>query len=511
MVMKTMTNKQINSAVQILSEPSLEFRYGQRVTDPRDGLSLFGPFDADTSSHPDSLSYGVVGTKKGIELFQRWSEAMGSAWTEAPHDNTQKWPPYPGFRVAFNSDWRSEPVWTLPLDDRKLSDAARRHDRYERVYSVVNQYLVAFEGLSKLDERIDVMVCVVPEEVHRNCRTESAVTDFTGERVTSQRINQRRQGQSEMLSSFDPEQYELSPDFRRQIKARSMKYGVPIQIVRETTLTFVKDKKFGQEVAPHVSSKMWHLGSALYYKGGGKPWKLATAREGVCYVGLAFRRSDPHGTNTTAACAAQMFLNDGDGVVFLGEYGPWYSPKNNQYHLTAEAAHDLLKGTLETYKQLHGKPLTEVFLHSRSDISEEEFDGYRSAALGNMKVVGVRVRSDPYGPRLYRPDKEWPVLRGTLWRQSPTRAYLYGTGFKPRLGTYDGSETPVPLRIDVQHGEADITEVAQDILGLTKLNYNACNAGDSQPVTVKFSDAVGEILVSNSTIKERQQTFKFYI
>ena len=506
-----MTNKPLTSVAEVLPEPSLEFRYGQQVTDPRDGLSLFGPHDTDTPSHPNSLSYGVVGTGKGIELFQLWSEAMKSAWTEAPHGNTQKWPPYPGFQAAFSSDWKSKPVWTREIDSSTLSEISRRHDRYERVYSVVNEYLAALQDLSKLDERIDVMVCVVPEEISRTCRTESTISNFTGEFVSSKRIKQRRQGQTEMFSTYEREQYELSPDFRRQIKARSMKYGVPIQIVKETTLTFVKNKKFGQEVTPLTSSKMWNLGSALYYKGGGKPWKLATAREGVCYVGLAFRRPSPQGTNRTAACAAQMFLNDGDGIVFLGEYGPWYSPKNNQFHLTAEAAHDLLKGTLDTYKQLHGKPLTEVFLHSRSGISNAEFDGYQSAASSNLKVVGIRVSVDRQGPRLYRPDKNWPVLRGTLWRQSPTQAYLYGTGFKPRLGTYDGWETPAPLRIDIQHGDADITEVAQDILGLTKLNYNACNAGDSQPVTVKFSDAVGEILVNNPTVTERQPTFKFYI
>jgi hypothetical protein len=50
----------------------------------------------------------------------------------------------------------------------------------------------------------------------------------------------------------------------------------------------------------------------------------------------------------------------------------------------------------------------------------------------------------------------------------------------------------VPLRVDVQHGEADIETVCRDILGLTKLNYNACKLADSQPVTVGFSDAVGE-------------------
>ena len=109
------------------------------------------------------------------------------------------------------------------------------------------------------------------------------------------------------------------------------------------------------------------------------------------------------------------------------------------------------------------------------------------------------------------PDKRWPVIRGTLWQHSPTRGYLFGSGFKPRLGTYDGWETPVPLQIDIQHGDADIVDVARDILGLTKLNYNACTAGDTQPVTVKFSDAVGEILVSNRTVTNRQPTFRFYI
>jgi hypothetical protein len=92
-----------------------------------------------------------------------------------------------------------------------------------------------------------------------------------------------------------------------------------------------------------------------------------------------------------------------------------------------------------------------------------------------------------------------------------TSALLWASGFKPRLATYDGWETPAPLRIDIQHGEADITQVATDIFGLTKLNYNACRLGETQPVTIGFSDSVGEILVSNPTIKNPSPKFKFYI
>ena len=504
------------SEIRILDEPELEFRYGQPVTDPRDGLSLFGPYDADAPGHPSALSYGVIGTDEGIDLFSAWSSAMIRSWTDAPNNRHRLWPPYPGFQAAFACEWRNEPVWKHVLDSHELSDVAHRYDHHERVYSTVNEYLSAFQDLQKLDERVSVMVCVVPDEIYQTCRIKSHVSlkQSTGEAVSKKRRDSRKEGQLEFFSNYEPEQYELSLDFRRQIKARTMTHDVPIQIIRESTLRLNDEKRFGLRELTPLSNRMWNLSSALYYKGGGKPWKLATAREGVCYVGLAFRRADAtytKGGPKTAACAAQMFLDDGDGVVFLGDYGPWYSPEDNQYRLTSQAAHDLLKGALDTYAQLHGKTLTEVFLHSRSDISTEEFEGYRSAAPDGLKVVGIRVRPYRDGPRLYRPDKRWPVIRGTLWKHSPTRGYLFGSGFKPRLGTYDGWETPVPLQIDIQHGDADIVDVANDILGLTKLNYNACNAGDTQPVTVKFSDAVGEILVSNPTVTDRRPTFRFYI
>ncbi len=67
------------------------------------------------------------------------------------------------------------------------------------------------------------------------------------------------------------------------------------------------------------------------------------------------------------------------------------------------------------------------------------------------------------------------------------------------------------MRIDVQHGQADIRVVARDILGLTKLNFHECKLGDGSPVTVKFSDAVGETLLGNNTIRVRRPAFKFYI
>ena len=290
-----------------------------------------------------------------------------------------------------------------------------------------------------------------------------------------------------------------------------MQYGIPIQIIRESTLRLSSENPFGKRALTPLSDRMWNIGTTLYYKCGGKPWRLVTARDGVCYIGIAFRRVDTFEQTETACCAAQMFLNTGDGVVFLGEYGPWYSSRDHQFHLSKSAARKLLQGVLQTYEELEGKQLTEVFLHSRSTISDEEFEGYKEACPSSVDLVGIRVRRRRRdSPRLYRTGN-MPVVRGTFWRLDDQSGFLWGSGFAPRLATYKGWEAPVPLRIDIQHGDAPIERVAHDILGLTKLNYNACHLGDAEPVTIGFSDAVGEILISNPVVSHRRPNFKFYI
>jgi len=490
----------------IFTEPDLEFRYGQQLKDPRDGLSLFGPFDADQPSHPTSISYMLVGTKEGIDNFRAYSEIINYPAVEAPRKKTRLWPPFPGFEAVYHSKWPSRAVLTETLDRDEVLEASRLRDPYERAYKVVDYYFNAISKVQKRDERIGIAICIVPDEVWSNCRPQSYVAKATGSNIPKTELLQRKAGQKGMFDKY-PDSYLLSPDFRRQLKARAMKYNLPLQILRESTLRPNDENPFGERRLTPLSDRIWNISTAFYYKCGGKPWRLVSAREGVCYIGLAFRRSDD---KRTACCAAQMFLDTGDGIVFLGQFGPWYSPKDKQFHLDRDAAFYLLSGVLKTYEELGGKQLNEIFLHSRSDISQTEYSGYQAACPKNVKLVGVRVHTDYSAPRLYRMG-EMPVIRGTFWKLSDASGLLWGSGFKARIGTYDGWEIPVPLRIDIQHGNAPIERVGQDILSLTKLNYNACRLGDSKPVTIGFSDAVGEILISNPTIEDRRPQFRYYI
>lgn len=496
--------------ISILQEPELEFRFGQKVHDPHDGLALFGPYDTDTPSHPKNITYGVIGTAEGIKAFKKWSEALNLPILPEPDEDNKIWPPYPGFEAIFHSTWPETPAWSHKINTNQLIEASKNLDHNKRTYDVVDLYLSALKIAKKKDEAFGVMVCVVPDEVWKNCRPESKVKDGTGFSIPKRQRDLRAKGQTDIFEDYDPEQYQLSKDFRRQLKARAMQFEIPIQIIRESTLRPHPKTHFSDRGLTPKTDRAWNLSSTLYYKAGGKPWRLSTAREGVCYIGIAFRRTDKNKRGPTACCAAQMFLDTGDGIVFLGENGPWYSPINKQCHLTKDAATNLLSGVLKTYEELDGRKLTEIFLHSRSSINKNEFEGYKKACPNGVKVVGIHVRTERIGLRLFRPGA-WPVIRGTFLKLNNRTGFLWASGFKTRLETYDGWETPTPLRIDIEHGNAEIEQVTKDIFGLTKLNYNACKLGDSKPVTIGFSDAVGEILVTNPTIKTRHPNFKFYI
>lgn len=517
-----------------LGEPLLQFGHGQTAEDPHDGLALFGPAEP-RSQLPDNI---VIGTVQGVELWKEWCAALNAPAACVDPGRHRAWPPFPGFDVAFAAKWPS-PIRTYSVDAGLLSDASRKADKFDRAFAVANLYMGPLDRLSRLDARPALAVCVVPDEVYENCRPKSSVavakrSDASRTKVEEnflkQAIDDRKSGQSRMFDDEDSsvtealeemDEFEeargLSSDFRRQLKARMMAHELPVQIIKESTLRITPQVRNGEPGTNPLSDRLWNFGTAVFYKCGAKPWKTPWARDGVCYVGLAYKITE-NGRN--ACCAAQMFLDSGDGVVFVGEFGPWYSKERGEFHLPPDKAEALLRGTIETYKQEDGRPLKEIFLHARSGIDPQEYEGFLRACPPGVNLVAIRVRQDRGGMRLYRYDEhpnvakrgQHPVQRGVFWQRSARHGLLFTNGFKPRIATYDGFEIPVPLAITIQHGDGDLLQVARDILGLTKLNYNSCQLGEGQPITVKYSDRVGEILLANPGLPagKWKHNFKYY-
>lgn len=197
--------------------------------------------------------------------------------------------------------------------------------------------------------------------------------------------------------------------------------------------------------------------------------------------------------------------------MFKGAIGPWYSETTGECHLTRDKAAELMQLVLTEYERKHGCPPSELFIHAPTYFNTEEWQGFGSIAPEQTRLAGIRIRRDRQF-KLFRAEGKTPVLRGTALFQCDRRAFLWTLGYIPRLQTYPGWEVPKPLEIVVSQGVADIRQVCADVLALTKLNFNACIYGDGIPVTLRFADAVGEILTAAPTREEsRALSFRQYI
>jgi len=427
--------------------------------------------------------------------------------------------PWPGFQAAFGVRLETAPLVTLSLVAAEIDNAIRKNNRYDAVRSAVKLFEQAIIEHMRSDERRpDVWIVVVPENVFRYGRpqasgpSEATQSDLMSAKTAAGFL---RGGALFPNMTEEAETYLFARNFHHQLKAQLLHKEVVIQVVRETTLDPALDlDRFGnpKRSVQEPARIAWNFSTTLYFKGARlQPWQLAGVRPRVCYVGLVFKQDPSPADQGEACCAAQMFLNSGNGVVFRGALGPWYSEKSREFHLRREPARDLVAEVIKAYSKDHGGPPAELFIHARQRFSDEEWEGFASAVPPETKLVGVRIRATQ-DLRLFRPNTDTPVLRGTAVTMSKREGYLWTTGYIPRLRTYPGFETPKPLLVEVNRGERDLMTVMSDVLALTKVNYNACDFSSGLPVTLKFADRVGEILTASPRGMEAPpMPFRFYI
>ena len=125
-------------------------------------------------------------------------------------------------------------------------------------------------------------------------------------------------------------------------------------------------------------------------------------------------------------------------------------------------------------------------------------------------LVGVQIADAKDNLKLFRPGK-YPIIRGSALMLSEDQAFLWTAGYTPRLDTYLGPETPNPVLIRRQRGDCAFDTILRDVMSLTKINFNSCLHHDRLPVTIRFANAVGEIMLAAPQSGEPRLPIKFYI
>ncbi len=142
--------------IEHLVEPRLEFRHGQALSDPRDGLALFGPYDTDSATHPHGLAYAVVGTEPGLAALDAFAARLASPILPDDHLDPRIWAPFPGFDAAYACSWPRSPARRVEVDAADLELRARHRDANRRAFEVVEPYLEGISRISRSDDPVQL-------------------------------------------------------------------------------------------------------------------------------------------------------------------------------------------------------------------------------------------------------------------------------------------------------------------------------------------------------------------
>ncbi len=488
--------------LELLPEPDLEFGSGPHI-DMRFGIRDYGPIGFDSPASAKIIRIGFVGSSTTIQGIKEWMVSARAGIPQKPSKKPKFRPAFPGFgaETSFRCDWATEDRLERTLQQREVSEILSSSNHNEAVQKAVH---VFFEECRYLDTmaKVDVIICAPPLELLRH---------FDAEDDNEEEARRKRRWKPRAKwTQADSEGSEL--DFHDLLKAQSLTLGSPLQFVRPRTYDDSIKEVTGAgrvKALQDPATRAWNFHTALYYKAGGTPWRLLrrTSELESCYVGVSFYRTiDKQHIHTSVA---QVFNERGEGMILRG--GEAIMSKDDlQPHLAKKDMQALVETSLNAFEKEHHHFPARVVIHKTSAFTRQELEG-STAALDELRIrhrdLLVVRESDM---RLFR-TAAYPPLRGTFLELDEKHSIVYSRGSVPFFEMYPGMYVPRALQIEAVAVEQPAKVLAQEVLALTKMNWNNTQFDSALPITIRAARQVGDILKYAGTLKDIQTRYGFYM
>ncbi|QDU10090.1 argonaute/piwi family protein [Gimesia aquarii] len=481
-----------------LGEPELEFGTNSHI-DIRFGIMNYCPLDFESDNAAKTIRVGIVGSACSIEGIRDWIEKCRHEIPAKDSRQSNLFPRFPGFNpdLAFHSELTTDSSLERQLSSSKINSVVKipvlDELRIEAVRSIVEEVNFLLEKKPP-----DVIICAIPQEYVEVLDPDTGKKDLDDETLVSKTIQKSK------------------INFHHLLKARCMSLprACPIQIVLPSTYDSSKRRRSNslkRQVQPiqDEATRAWNLHTALYYKAGGIPWRLKydPSKLQTCFVGIGFFHSlDKENISTSVA---QVFNERGSGLVVRG--GPaMISKEDRQVHLDADSAYALMLDALKQYQNEHHTIPARVVIHKSSSHSSAEIDGFQKAAeeyrVHSCELLSLRKSLT----RLFR-NSEYPPLRGTFLTLNNDIHILYTRGSVEFYSTYPGMYMPRTLRINCDKVDQTPRYLSEEILALTKMNWNNTQFDNGVPITLRAARQVGDILKYINHTDSFQPHYSFYM
>lgn len=489
--------------LSILQEPDLAFSAGQQHIDVRYGLMNYGPVDIDRT-RDRKISLGIVGTSETISGLREWLLRIDQGVDAKASPRPHFFPRFPGIsgNGAFGCSMEIESRHERQITQRAVREIIEGSEgsQGERVRAFVQMLMEEVRYIGENNAPPAVTLVALPAEAEA----------LLGAQVGT--LEGEAEGDAATLTVM--ERSEALPDLHDLLKASAMAEKRIIQVVWPPTYDSSKAKMTRRNPArikalQDEATRAWNLSTALYYKAGFTPWRLLRRHSdfSTLHVGVCFYRSlDGEKLNTSLA---QVFDERGDGTIIRGG-AAIYDKDDRQPHLDEAAAEEILSRALRSYRREHRTLPARVVIHKSSSFSLSERVGFHAAADSERVDLLELVSIGEPKARLFR-QGAFPPLRGTLLHLGSRQHLLYTRGSVDFFEMYPGMYVPRPLGIVCEDVEAEPRALAEEILALTKMNWNNTQFDGRLPITIRAARQVSSVLRYVSESGNIEAAYRYYM
>lgn len=474
--------------LNFIQEPNLEFGQSLHIC-PRKGISEFDSYDIKFKNRRKEIQVGVIGTKENLNRFFEWMENCKKYIPCKPNNKQPNlFTSFPGFNdtTGFHCSLQFDAELSKTITKQDMDRIGSIKDWNSRISDCAALYLDYINYLA-IEKGVDIVVCIIPANL--------------GKLITKQTLH----AVEETIEGKQEESAWLETDFRRLLKAKAMFVGKPIQLMLQDSLDGYKEKSSRQDDA----TKAWNFFTALYYKTNHTPWRLIRDNSKIttCFAGISFYQTRDRQSMHTSL--AQLFDDLGNGVILRGTPVE-ISEEDRQPHLKHQEAYKLLKGIVDEYITIHKTNPARIVLHKTSNYNEEEIYGFNEA-IRELRISYVDFITLLDGStRLFRGGL-YPPQRGTHIEISDTTHLLFTKGSIDYYQTYPGLYIPRPVEVRIFQSEESPRIICEEIMSLTKMNWNNTQVDGKYPITVECARKVGLIMKYIPDNIQPQSKYSFYM
>lgn len=291
-------------------------------------------------------------------------------------------------------------------------------------------------------------------------------------------------------------------DLHDYIKAFCVEKGIMSQLIREKTI--IDD---GQSCQIN-----WWLSLSYYVKSLRTPWILSNVDTSTAFAGLGYSLDNQENENghIILGCS-HIYSSTGEGLKYKlskisNDKIQW---RHKKPHLCYDDAYEFGRSIINLFYESVNELPKRVVVHKRTYFTEDEKKGILDSLYDNKKIesidlIEINFEDDiRYVASKTRDGKTqidgFSVSRGTCIQLNEREALLWAHGVvpsvkNPKYNFYPGGRyIPKPLRVIKHYGKGSLEQIANEILGLTKMNWNSLNMYSQLPATISSSSDIARI------------------